>query len=368
MSYRSPVTGQMLIADTRHSLAAPHERWPVIDGIAYLRAGSKDRAAEALSALDNGQSDAALMLLLTEQDPWWDGPLPNAAALTNLIANRDRLNLREAMELLSYGRVGDYFAHRWSDPTFVAGLALTDACWPNPRNAFELACGIGHYLRELMRVGVMVTGADIVFSKLWIARHWVVGPQASLVCMDAALPFAVTGSFDLTYCHDAFYFFEDKAHVAAELKRVAPQLLMAHIHNRDAANFSSAAAIGRDELSDFFPGSAIFGDEELTRASVEGRAPVELSGDTEAFAIAYPWVAPMSAFGALSRPSTNTMLRRNPLLGESGIRWPSDRYRDEYESRATYRFNADVPAKAIMDDDWLPHLTRRELLDLPERW
>ncbi len=367
-AFRSPVTGAALVADTPHSLAAPGERWPVVDGIAYLRAGSEARAAKVLALLDRGQTDEALMMLLVEQDRWWDGPLPGTDALRALLDDRDRLNLRQAMSLLGYGRVGDYFAHRWSDPTFVAGLALMDACWPHPHSAFELACGIGHYLRELRRVGVAATGADIVFSKLWLARHWVVDAATRLVCMDASAPFAVAGPYDLAVCHDAFYFFENKTYVAKELKALAPNLLLAHIHNSSSANLSSAAAVDIDELASLFPDAQLFADEELTAASVARRAPTALTGNTEAFGVAVPPRPCRSAFGALSRPDEGARLCRNPLIVKGRIAWPSDRYEQEYAPRATYSAKTAVPPTATMSDAWARPVARRELVDLPERW
>lgn len=291
MTFVSPLTGAPLRADTPYSLREPDgRRWPVIDGIAYLRAGSESRAQVAVAALDAQDERHALKTLLGENDRWWDGPAPEDAALDRLIDQRDRLSLREAMALLGYGRVGDYFAHRWSDPTFVAGLALIDAHWTGPSTAFELACGIGHYLRELQRADVAVTGSDTVFSKLWLARHFVLQPEASLVCFDAEVPWPLVAHADLVLCHDAFYFFERKAEIARRLKAATEDvLLVGHVHNRDADNYSAGAAISLADLRDLFPGAHIYADEELTVADVEGRVP--LSGHaierTEAFGIAW---------------------------------------------------------------------------------
>jgi hypothetical protein len=365
---RSHLSGALLTPDTAHSLAGGGERWPVIDGIPYLRADSPDLARAALEPLDRGDRREALLLLLPQADPWWDGAPPSREALLELIDNVDRLSLREAMALLGYGRVGDYFAHRWSDPTFVAGLGLLDAHWTGAGTAFELACGIGHYLRQLGHLGVHATGADIVFSKLWIARHWVVLPGTSLICMDAEAAWPITGRFDVGFCHDAFYFFRDKAGVAVALRRTCDRLLISHIHNRRAANLSSAAAVDRDELTALFPGATVYGDEELTAAVVERRAPSSLTGDTEAFAIALPPSRPRCALGPCGSARPGTLLRRNPLLRPEGIAWPSDRYRAEYGARATYRADAEVPAQAIMAPEWTEAVARRELVDLPARW
>ena len=375
IALRSPVSGRPLLPDTGHSLAdGAGERWPVLDGISYGRAGSVDLAREAVAALDGGDPPAALRLLLPENDAWSDGLPPDKAALDHLIAGQDRLTLREAMELLGYGRVGDYFAHRWSDPTFVAGLALLDAHWPEPATAFELACGIGHYLRELGRVGVRAVGADIVFSKLWLARHWVVGPGPALICMDAEQGWPLSGSVDLAFCHDAFYFLRDKAHVAACLSELVPKgaVLLSHVHNADAANLSGGAAIDRAELEALFPAGRLYADEVLTAAAVRGAPPAAGQGldRTEAFAVAAgPAVgSPRPAAGPLSRPTIGAELRRNPLLDRGAILWPSDRYAAEYGHRATYRASAVVPERVLMTNAWMEEAARRELVDLPARW
>ena len=50
---RSPVTGASLLADRPWSLREPDgRRWPVVDGIAYLRAGRDDLVARVLERLD----------------------------------------------------------------------------------------------------------------------------------------------------------------------------------------------------------------------------------------------------------------------------------------------------------------------------
>jgi hypothetical protein len=375
IGFRSPATGHALRPDTPHSLASEAgERWPVLDGIAYLRAGSEPLAMAALARLDAGDRDGALRLLLMETDRWWDGSPPTRAELDRLLAERDRLNLREAMRLLGYGRVGVYFAHRWSDPTFVAGLALIDAHWTKPALAFELACGVGHYLRELGRLGVRTVGADIVFSKLWLARHWVAGAGPVLVCMDAEEPWPVTVEADLALCHDAFYFFRRKNGVAQRLLSTARNglTLLSHVHNAERARHSAGAATSHAQLTALFPDAAIYADEVLTEAAMRGSAPVPGRGlaDSEAFGVAagpaLSSARPVN--GPLTRPSSGARLRRNPLLADGAIAWPSPRYEDEYGARATYRADQLVPAEALMDEAWQEAAVRRELVDLPERW
>ena len=372
MTLVSPVTGQPLHPDTGHSVTDGTTRWPVIDAIPFLRTDRALLAAEALAHLDRGDRPAALQLLLADQDDWWTGPTADPQALATLVRNQDHLTLRDAMHLLGWGPVADYFAHRWSDPTFVAGLALTQAHWPAPATAFELACGIGHHLRALHAQNVAVTGADIVFAKLWVARHWVI-PATTLLCFDAAAPWPIAGArFDLVACHDAFYFLEPKPAIAARLRAATSgTLLVGHIHNRDWPNYSAGAAITAADLAELFPDATFYDDRELQAALIERRAPNPAHADAlsqaEAFAVATGPVACGSS--SLAHPATGTPLRRNPLYDDTGtLRWPSDRYEREYAPRATYRSRTDCPAEATADAAHEPWIRRRELLDLPERW
>ena len=96
----SPVTGAPLTPDTDHSLAASGERWPVVEGIPYLRVGRDEQVRETLALLDSGRHDEALVRLLADQDDWWTGPPADEAALRRLVRDRNALNLREAADLL----------------------------------------------------------------------------------------------------------------------------------------------------------------------------------------------------------------------------------------------------------------------------
>jgi len=370
--------------DTAHSARdAAGRRWPVIDGIAFARASRPELAAEALARLDAGDRDGALVALLADQDDWWRGPTADEAALRALIRDRGRLTLRDAMAHLSWGPVGDYFAHRWSDPTFLAGLALMEAHWTAPRTAprtaFELACGIGGYLRALAQRGVACTGADVVFAKLWVARHWV-APEADLICLDAAItpwPVADDARFDLVACHDAFYFLEPKGPILDRLRRLAGDagwLAVGHVHNRDWPNLSAGSALTAEELAGLFPDGTVYDDAELTRAAVERRAPRSappgaLTG-VEAFSVvAGPGAAPACAItGALTLPPEGAPLRRNPLYRDGALAWPSERYATEYGPRATYPAHPTGPERAVAGAATAEWAMRRELLDLPERW
>ncbi len=377
MSLRSPISHRPLHPDTSHSLSdGAGERWPVVDAIPYLRTSREQLAEQALARLDAGDRAGALVVLLADQDDWWPGPAADPARLAILVRDADTLSFRAAMDHLGFGRVGDYFAHRWSDPTYLAGLALMEAHWPVPGTAFELACGAGHYLRELTRRGVRCSGGDVVFAKLWLARHWIVGAGADLVCFDAASPWPIGNArFDLVACHDALYFLEPKAAIVDRLRALGGVLAIAHIHNRECANFSSGSAVTADELTALFPHALAYDDADLTRALVSGSAPrpcalTELR-HVEAFSLVEGWHGePAATTGGLAVPPRDARLARNPLYDSDGaIRWPSKRYRDEYASRATYPARSDPAGALDAGTQGVEAMLRsRELVDLPERW
>lgn len=370
MRLSSPLTGRPLHADTPHSLAAPGERWPVVDGIPYLRIDSEGLVRVALDHLDAGCPDDALVALLTDQDAWWTGPATDLAELKTLVRERDRLNLREAMALLRLGPVADYFAYRWSDPTYLAGLALVAAHWRAPDTAFELACGIGHYLRDLTAQGVACTGADVVFAKCWLAKHWV-APKADYVVFDAAGAWPVAGGrFDLVMCHDAFYFLPDQPRVAAALRDLtAPGGMMAvsHVHNSAFAGGAKGPARPVDAWAELFPTATVYDERALLTALMTDATPVPSGWTPDPSVEAWSLVegggpaGPVS--GGIAMPAATAGLRPNPLLGDDGVAWPSDRYRNEYEAGCYW----------AMADDRLPFAPPgdarlRRLVDLPERW
>ena len=373
----SPVSGRVLHADTLHSLVDGAERWPVVADIPFLRADRRALADTALAALDAGDAERALVLLLGDQDNWARTPPPSEADRTALVRDAETLTFRAAMDRLAFGAVGTYFAHRWSDPTFLSGLALAEAHWNAPSRVFELACGAGHYLREFGRFASLVTGADIVFAKLWLARCFL-APAARLVCFDAAVRWPIGhAAADLVFCHDAFYFLPEKPHVAAEMLRVAGpdgRVLVGHAHNALVDNLSAGDPLSPGGYAELFGTPMIYDDRELTQALVDARAPVPGTAATTAgapaVALATGCGAPRRLSGGLTMPPAGTMLRRNPLYAGPGILWPSERYQHEYGPLATYPLQSDAPERAVAGADFATDqlARRRVLLDLPQQW
>ena len=390
---KNPISGVPLKRDSPHSFSDGATRFPVIENIPFLRVDRDDLRAAALKKLDAGDARGALVLLFQDQDDWAQTAAPTEKDLLPLFEN-ENLTLRDAMRCLRYGAVADYFAYRWSDPTFLSGLCLLENHLPtDAEKVFELACGIGHYLREFALRRIEATGADVVFSKLWLARRFV-APKAKLVCFDANYDFPFAGRiFDAALCHDAFYFLPEKRRVASELKRTTRVgILIGHAHNAEAENYSSGAAVSAAEYAAMFEDSTLYDDAEVTTAFVENRRParrkIEELKRAEAIDLVYrakETDADEDWLESFLLPTAQRLLKLNPLLcGENGEilsapRYPSERYQKEYAPLSGY-LNLDgekiTPAESEkaargnwFGDERLTGLIRRRIfLDLPENW
>ena len=266
------------------------------------------------------------------------------------------------------------------------------------RPVVELACGIGHYLRDLASRGRACVGVDVVFSKLWLARRFVVPAGVPLVCGDGAAGFPL-GPIEpggVAFCHDAFYFLPEKPRVMAALRRMVGEqgrIVIGHAHNRD---FDHGGVAGEPrtpgEYADLLAGCLLFDDAELARSAWAGetapeRSPAELAR-VEAVAMvqgALMKAQPPGRDGpALLDPPPGARLRLNPLLRDEGgtmvPQWPSARFEAEYAAASRYLIGESTPDAAILDaanrgavgrgtHPEVDRLARRRiLLDLPERW
>ncbi len=380
---RSPSSGRLLEARGDSLLVADGEAWPVIDGIPFLRGNRVELAAKAVRLLEAGETERATAVLLRDQDPYAPDPPPPVEACERIVRDRDGLRFRTAMEALGFGRVGDYFAHRWTDPTFLSGLALLGEALPaGPASVFELACGAGHFLSALHRAGVQAAGGDLVFAKLWLARHFV-SPEVRLVCFDAEAPWPVAGSpVDTVFCHDAFYFLPDKPGIALQMKRLAGPggtVAVGHAHNAEAENRSAGAPLTVAGYAALFPGARLFDDAELTGAFAAGRAAkaAEAQALRPVAAVSLLWRADGAGpatrgvgFGTESGPvlQLNPLYRPDPDGAE--IAWPSARYEQEYAALATYptRWQGPDAIDRTGNPEVEALLRRRVYVELPDRW
>jgi SAM-dependent methyltransferase len=357
----------------------------VVAGIPYLRVGRARLIAGLLASLDAGDHDAALLLALGDQDEWDPTPPPDVDACAEAVAAP---TLRAAMAALGFGPVGDYFAYRWSDPTFVSGLGLLDAALAGSRRVFELGCGIGHFLRELESRGVSAVGGDVVFAKLWLARRFV-ARRAELVCFDAGQRFPLADdSVDACLCHDVLHYLPDVAHALAEQRRIGERILVGHAHNADVDNLSPGAPLDVAGYQGLAPDATFYDDAAVGQAALVGGLPAAADAQQLRAAAAIAFVAPAASAsppgaGCFAMPAPGARLRLNPLLhpgladpAPMVVRWPSTRYEREYAHLSGYLRNAPPVPRALLagvlragEDQRADDLARRRvLLDLPEAW
>lgn len=324
------------------------DRWPVVDGILWRRPGREELRARVLGLLDDRDVDSARVALFADADGWWGEPPPPPEQLAEVVHAG---TLREAMELLGYGRVGHYFAHRWSDPTYLAGLALLEQHWPGDKPVVEVACGIGHFLREFDQRGVgPLVGVDVVFSKLWLANRFVC-PAARYVCADATeLPDLGLEAPAFVLCVDALYFLRDKASAVAAMKALGDVVVIGHAHTPLEVH-STGEPLTPAEYVSLLGADVVYDDDELTTAFLERRLPA--AGPTDD-ARAVALVSGRTVRGPdLSQPVGP--VRPNPLYIDGVRTWPSDRWAQEYARAADY-----------LPEHLGPGL--RTHLDLPEHW
>ncbi len=372
MELISPHNGNPLTHYAPNLLSDGELRWPVVDGIAYLRPKHSVREA-AVALLQQDQHQEALAILLQDQDPFAPLPPPSTETMRELIDDQN-LSLRVALQMLNYGPVADYFAYRWATPTFLSGLALLQLTAQAQRPVVEIACGMGHFLRTLEANGVTTVGVDLVFSKLWLARRYL-GIWGMLVCGDTtALPLRSQAP-TAVLCHDAFYFFEDKESVLAALRTLAAggPLVLGHVHTNAidhgvAGTLRSAEAYG--QMAD--TSARFYDDKALTAAWLKQQVPSTQAIDELRQVEAVAWIegeVNSSPF-PLDRPAGR--LSRNPLLGPDGtIQWPTERFQKEYEADSAYLWEDALrgdDGEALETEEQTRLFRNRILLDLPSLW
>jgi SAM-dependent methyltransferase len=325
----------------------------------------------AVAALDAGDVEGAVVVLLADADDWWDAPPPPGDRLRSAMR---ATTLRDAVELLGFGRVGTYFLHRWSDPSWLAALALTAAHPPGGRPVVDLACGAGHLLRHLALHGHReLTGVDVVFAKLWLARRFVLPADApvALVCADLTAPWPLPPPAVPRHvaCHDALYFLDGKEAFVAAARRHAGDggaVLLGHCHNARHPEGRAGRPLDPDRWRRLLPGALAYAEEELTAATAAGRLPIPADAAaldaTEAVNLALDSGGTVPE-PALLAPAPGSPLRGNPLYLDGGRCWPQERWGAEYGPRAvTYlpQLWTDLPVHEAV--------RRRLLVDLPEAW
>lgn len=348
------------------------QRWPVALGIPFLRADRMELVDAAVELILSHEHVDALGRLLQDTDDF----APQTPELVDcrklaerLLASDGELHAREMMEALRFGPVIDYFALRGSAPTFLSGLGLLKIGTTRERPIIEVGCGVGHFLYWLQIRGVDVLGTDTVFSKLCLAHRFLGIRADRLVCAVAGKAFLMplaTSQPTGVFCHDAFYFIEDKARCLEDFRRLAGTdgtLLIGHAHLSTADHGKvSGFPVALDAYRSLVAADAHFFDDSALVAVGAGTGPSfsEISGTTEAVA----WIE-----GTLHEHQTpwwncvDELLHTplgvtwSPAEQRTCMNWPSAAFAEEYRT-ADYLCSAEnpfehLPARGSLDPEIL---------------
>ncbi|SER74938.1 Methyltransferase domain-containing protein [Streptomyces sp. yr375] len=355
----SPANGEILRPSGDNLLSDGERLWPYFDGCYYLRLGREALVEEVVSLILRDRREQALTLLLCDRRNT-DIPEPDPRDVQELW--RSKPSFHQAIELLGYGGLGWYFEHRWIIPTYLSGLSLLHWQIPRHQRVLEIGAGLAHLTAHWEQMGGGDSiGSDVVFSHLWLSQRYL-RPGRTSVCFDANGPFPLTtGSVDAVLGHDCLHYLSDLPGAIAEMRRVASsgRLLIGHLHNAEAENFSAGNPLTLDAYKNLLKPSAVYDDAEMTYAWLEQRPPRPLKTTPENPPAAFAFVTgeiPAEPIGILPVPtpdpnsdSTSSLSRlgemmANPLLGTDPPAWPSEKFVSEYVRPFPYLENLRSPS------------------------
>jgi SAM-dependent methyltransferase/uncharacterized protein YbaR (Trm112 family) len=116
-----------------------------------------------------------------------------------------------------------YFLTKFSQPRFIASLALASVLRGDEGPVLDVACGFGHLIHHLAvrPQGIEAVGVDRNFFQLWVGRRFI-ARSAAFVCADAALPLPfASDAFSASLCSDAFHLLPEQRTSLLELRRCA---------------------------------------------------------------------------------------------------------------------------------------------------
>ena len=297
------------------------------------------------------------------------------------------------MKHLNYGPVADYFAVRPWSSTMLSGLQAIRSCGGDFNTLVDVGCGLGQLARWVQQAyreaarDIRVIGIDTVFSKLWLGKQLFLAGQ-DCVCADVTvgrLPidsprfeFPESSGHRVVVCHDAFYFFDNKRHVASELARAAGSgpVILGHVHHlgTDRHGVGNVATLGDYcELFNELAQSSwqVIDDRELTEDCVLDRRsdygpPADALESAEAVSfvirsagptpidttripsadVPHPMLSVESSDGCQTAFAASSIALASEEYSPESTRsifprWPSRALADEYRDASYLRWDAD---------------------------
>lgn len=323
------------------------QRWPVIFGISFLRADRQELAQQVTALIEGRDFVSALALLLTDTDDFAQlkPHINDCRRIAGLLIKDDKKLLAcDMMEALQFGPVASYFSLRGSSPTFFSGLGLLKLGVLSGSPLVEVGCGVGHFIYWLKTRGIDALGTDSVFSKLCLANRFFGIKADRLVCAavgkETLLPIETFQPSNV-FCHDVFYFIQDKLGAIADFRRLARiggSVMVGHAHLITADHgIVSGYPLSLDAYRQIAAKNANFFDD-ASLVSLNATA-VDADNDISASAEAVSFVEGKLSKGHVqwwSRPDEvlfapmEVTWSRNDRL--SAMNWPTEAFAREYRS------------------------------------
>jgi hypothetical protein len=116
----SPINSEPLSPHDPFTVTDGERRWPVVDGIPFLRVGREELVTDTISLIDRSDFTGALALLLLDRKK---EPLAMSAYGPMKGALGHIRTLEQALLELDFDELGPYLFHRSSVPSYLSGLA-----------------------------------------------------------------------------------------------------------------------------------------------------------------------------------------------------------------------------------------------------
>lgn len=362
----SPFNGNNLVQHSNHLMTDGENLFPVFDNIIYMRDRDEIRLP-AIQMIFRDQYDKALRHLLRDQESNSTRVPPTASDLGE-VEIPGNLSMGKMMQLLNYGPAAHEYHHLWSLPCFMAGLSLMMLTVQEDRPVLDMACHTGHNLRHLESHGFDTMGVDVVFSRLYLARHWM-EVKAPLVCADVqrSIPIEFFEANTVLFLNELEHL-RHQERTLRGLRTLATSLGSLAVSTDECPPMqivSPDVQVDYDRALQLSPDGHIYTEDMLlqmwfTRMERPSLQQAPENGDT---AIAWIEGQMNHSLYPLGKPAGT--LTVNPLLSP-GARvpdFPNSSFQKKYEKKLTYMTQA-------MGEhlDQTSQYRHRVLLDIPERW
>lgn len=331
--------------------------FPIVAGILVVRDYEpREKALDNIKSAKTINGLNSAMLSLIEQR-FVRAAIGISIKLKKLFRRLPTMSFWKLATFIEDSRWATYVKYRFSAPSFISALALIPAikgALSNEGPILDAGCGFGHLSFMLSRYfgARNIFCVDKEFINLYFGRSYLVGKEASFICLDANEKLPLNdGTFSAIVSMDSVHYIRSKKLFADELKRVLISngaVFFIHLHNKYVRNISQGMAVTPEEYAGLFPGFDIrFLPEKHLVADVFNGKGIDLGVEHEFDEIKKSDSISMVAtrdksilrkheniFELIPKYTENEVTILNPLYrrsrGKYARKFPSGFYEEEY--------------------------------------